>query len=101
MPVYVYEVILEDDEPGHVFEVTQRMSDPPLTHHPTTGQPVRRVITAPNIASRYTSYHEKKRLSNENLAAKGFTKYEKAGDGQYVKTAGKGPYKISGGGEGM
>ena len=30
-------------------------------------------------------------LSNKNLAAKGFTKYVKAGDGTYEKAAGKGP----------
>jgi predicted nucleic acid-binding Zn ribbon protein len=95
MPVYVYEVIMEDGDEGQVFEVVQRMSDEPLTQHPTTGQPVRRIIQAPNIATKYTSSHEKKTLSNENLAAKGFTRYEKAGDGQYVKTAGDGPKTIS------
>ncbi|MCC6580791.1 MAG: FmdB family transcriptional regulator [Phycisphaeraceae bacterium] len=97
MPTYLYQVILDGDDAdeGQVFEVVQKMSDSPLTHHPKTGQPVRRIITAPNIATRYTSSHEKKSLSNENLAAKGFTKYERAGDGQYVKTAGKGPDHIS------
>lgn len=95
MPIYVYEVINEDGEEGQIFEVMQKMSDDPLTKHPTTGQPVRRVIQAPNVATKYTTSHEKKTLSNENLAAKGFTKYEKAGDGQYVKTAGDGPKMIS------
>jgi len=94
MPTYVYEVILPDGEEGQVFEVVQKMSDPPLTKHPTTGQPVRRVIQAPNVATRYTSSHEKKRLSNENLAANGFTRYEKSGDGTYEKTAGEGPKTI-------
>ncbi len=95
MPVYVYEVITDDGEEGQIFEVMQKMSDDALTHHPTTGQPVRRVIQTPNVATKYTSSHEKKTLSNENLAAKGFTKYEKAGDGQYVKTAGDGPKMIN------
>jgi predicted nucleic acid-binding Zn ribbon protein len=95
MPTYVYEVITEDGDEGQVFEVVQRMSDPPLTRHPTTGQPVRRVITPPQVATRYTSFHEKKTLSNESLASKGFTKYEKSGDGTYVKTAGEGPSSLS------
>ncbi|MBL4700683.1 MAG: hypothetical protein JKX85_05430 [Phycisphaeraceae bacterium] len=95
MPVYVYEVITDDGDEGQIFEWTQRMSDEPLAKHPTTGQPVRRIIQSPNIATKYTSSHEKKTLSNENLAAKGFTKYEKAGDGQYVKTAGEGPKMIN------
>ena len=44
MPVYVYEVITDDGEEGQIFEVMQKMSDDPLTQHPTTGQPVRRVM---------------------------------------------------------
>lgn len=94
MPLYVYEVILEDGEEGQVFEVEQRMSDPPLTHHPTTGQPVRRVITAPNIATRYTSAQDRRRTSDNHLQKHGFTKYVKSGDGTYEKTVGDGPQQI-------
>ncbi|HAI10670.1 MAG TPA: FmdB family transcriptional regulator [Phycisphaerales bacterium] len=101
MPVYVYEVIHDDGEEGQIFEVMQRMSEEPLTQHPTTGQPVRRIIQPPNIATKYTSSHEKKTLSNENLAAKGFTKYEKAGNGEYVKTAGEGPKMINADGQAL
>jgi hypothetical protein len=89
MPIYVYEVITDDDDPGQVFEVEQRMSEPALTKHPTTGQPVRRVIQPPNLPSRYTSMHEKSKLSNKNLDRLGFTKYEKTGDGSYTRMAGK------------
>ncbi len=99
MPTYVYEVIFEDDgddgDEGQLFEVQQMMADPPLTVHPTTGQPVRRVIQPPNIATHYTSIQDKRRMSNKSLEANGFTKYEKAGDGTYVKTAGSGPKQIS------
>ncbi|MCC5830823.1 MAG: hypothetical protein JJU36_15360 [Phycisphaeraceae bacterium] len=92
MPTYVYEVILDDDgEPGQVFEVVQKMSDPPLTHHPTTGQPVRRIIQAPHLAKAGSSAV----LSDDNLKRTGFTKYIKTGDGSYEKTVGKGPDSIS------
>lgn len=94
MPTYVYEVILPDGEEGQVFEVVQKMSDAALTKHPTTGQPVRRVIQTPNVATRYTSSHDKKRLSQSNLESNGFTRYEKVGDGKYEKTAGVGPKQI-------
>lgn len=90
MPTYVYEVILPDGEEGQLFEVVQRMSDPPLTEHPTTGQPVRRVIMPPNLPTRYTDMQEKHSLSNENLSRLGFTKYERQGS-DMVKTAGDGP----------
>ena len=90
MPTYVYEVITDDDEPGQIFEVVQSMSEPALTGHPTTGQPVRRVIQPPHLPGKWTDRHAKKALSNENLAAQGFTKYERTGDGGYHRTAGDG-----------
>ena len=33
--------------------------------------------------------------SDKNLAAKGFTKYVKTGNGSYEKTAGSGPKKLN------
>lgn len=41
MPTYIYETI---DEPHIQFEIRQSMKDSPLTRHPETGVPVRRVI---------------------------------------------------------
>jgi hypothetical protein len=95
MPVYVYEVVLAGDEAGQKFEVTQRMSDPALTEHPTTGQPVRRVVQPPNIAGKWSESGAKQMLSDRNLADKGFTKYVKTDPGRYEKTAGNGPSEIS------
>ncbi len=97
MPTYVYQVILDDDEPGQIFEVEQSMSDPPLTGHPTTGQPVRRVVTAPHVGASHSSAKEKAMLSDGNLGKMGFTKYVKTGTGQYERTVGKGPDQISSG----
>ena len=46
MTTYTYETIPQDpDEKPRRFEVQQKMSDPPLTHDPETGHPVKRVIT--------------------------------------------------------
>lgn len=45
MPTYVYETIPR--KPGakaRRFEVNQSMNDAPLTAHPETGEPVRRII---------------------------------------------------------
>lgn len=96
MPLYVYETIRDDGEPGEMFEVFQPMSDEPLTRHPETGEPVRRVIQPPNIAGKWSDMGAKQSLSDKNLARQGFTKYVKTGDGRYEKTTGKGPDTISG-----
>jgi hypothetical protein len=45
MPTYLYETLAGETELAERFEVKQRFSDPPLTVHPTTGIPVRRVIS--------------------------------------------------------
>jgi predicted nucleic acid-binding Zn ribbon protein len=93
MPTYVYGVILseEDDEAiGDVFEVEQGIRDQPLTRHPETGQPVRRLLCAPYIAGTWSPMKMKKSMADNTLAKRGFTKYVKTGDG-YEKTVGKGP----------
>lgn len=46
MPTYVYETIPGDPAQAPVrFELDQRMSEPALTRHPETGEPVRRLIS--------------------------------------------------------
>ncbi|WOO40967.1 hypothetical protein [Rubellicoccus peritrichatus] len=90
MPVYVYEVILEDGSGGQVFEIEQSMKDPALETHPQTGEPVRRVYQPPNLGTRYTPGSTKSKLETKNVEKAGFTKYEKDKlTGKYHKTAGQ------------
>jgi predicted nucleic acid-binding Zn ribbon protein len=96
MPLYVYEVITDDDSPGEQFEIVQSMSDPPLKKHPQTGQPVRRVFFAPAVGGKWSDSAMAKSASDDKkLERLGFTKYVKSGDGNYEKTVGKGPDTIS------
>ncbi|MDP1561970.1 MAG: FmdB family transcriptional regulator [Pirellulaceae bacterium] len=95
MPIYLYEFIQEDGSDGETFEWLQGINEPALTEHPETGVPVRRLLTAANMAGSWTDMKATSKLSNKNLAEKGFTKYVKAGDGKYEKAAGKGPNVIS------
>jgi predicted nucleic acid-binding Zn ribbon protein len=46
MPIYVYETVPTEpaDAPSR-FEVRQSMQDAPLTQHPESGAPVRRVLS--------------------------------------------------------
>ncbi|MBL9119247.1 MAG: FmdB family transcriptional regulator [Phycisphaerae bacterium] len=95
MPTYVYAVVLPDGSDGRVFEVVQRMSDQPLTKDPESGEPVRRLITAPNLSLQWSESAGKKKLSDKNLERLGFTKYQNAGGGTFEKRAGAGPNAIS------
>lgn len=96
MPTYVYEIVQPDGSAGERFEYVQKMSDPPLSEHPETGQPVRRVITAPYIGGAWgDSAMERSMKDDKKLERLGFTKYVKSGDGTYEKRAGKGPNVIS------
>ncbi len=95
VPTYLYAVINPDDSNGEHFEVVQRMNDAPLTKHPESGKPVRRVITAPNIGGGWSDAGTKNKLSDSNLDRLGFTKYVNAGGGRFEKTAGGGPSQIS------
>lgn len=46
MATYLYQIVAADaDAPPETFEVRQSMLDAPLTSHPDTGQPIRRVLT--------------------------------------------------------
>lgn len=95
MPLYVYEEVLPDGTAGESFEVLQGMSDPPLTAHPETGVPVRRVFGTPNAPKGWIDSQAKANLSDKSLERMGFTKYVKSGNGKYEKVVGKGPSKIS------
>ncbi len=46
MATYEYEIIGKDGSPRGILEVEQRMSDPALTHHPETGEPLRCILSS-------------------------------------------------------
>lgn len=85
MPVYVYAVRGADGALRDHFEVRQRMSDARLTQHPATGEPVERVPQMPNIVTRSAGSSN---AAQDLVDRGGFTRYERAGDGTYVKTGG-------------
>lgn len=96
MPTYVYEVILPGGEPGEQFEVIQPITEAPLTAHPETGEPVRRVIQPVFVGGQWSDSSMHKRMKDDKKLDKlGFTKYVKSGDGVYEKRAGKGPDVIN------
>lgn len=47
MPTYTYETISTDpDQEPSRFEIFQKISEDTLTHHPETGEPVRKIIAS-------------------------------------------------------
>ena len=86
MPTYVYELDIDDEDKQERFEVFQKMTDEPLTHHPETGAKVRRVIGAPYVPRSYHGQSTEKTLSDKNLDRLGFTKYVKTDQGYEKRT---------------
>jgi predicted nucleic acid-binding Zn ribbon protein len=92
MPLYLYEIVTSDGSEGEQFEMFQSMAEEPLTVHPETGVPIRRVLCAPAIGGKWSDGAMGRAVTDDKkLDRLGFTKYVKAGDGRYEKRAGKGP----------
>ncbi len=51
MPIYEYEILSQDGTPKGIFETMQKMSEPALTRHPVTGEPVRRILSPTFVGS--------------------------------------------------
>jgi putative FmdB family regulatory protein len=92
MPINVFKASGEQSCPHcrNGFERLQKLDAAPLTRCPECAAPVRKQISAPNIASSGPSLRE------DNLERHGFTRYRKLDKGVYEKTAGKGPPFIKG-----
>ena len=91
MPIFEYSPDSEKCEICNgLFEVIQKMKDPPLTKCPECDQPCHRVFSTFAVGGKGKSL-----LSKSNLENHGFTQYKRKGKGYYEKTAGKGPKSIA------
>ena len=78
MPVYAYEVLGKNGEVVEIFEADQRIGDPPLTHHPVTGESMRKVLRqGPSLTLNYSDQATASRIGDANLRKSGFSKYVK------------------------
>ena len=78
MPIYQYKAVQGGCDCCSVgFESIQSMKDKPLGKCPQCGVAVKKV---PSLCSGFTPL-----LSNSSLRDKGFTKFQKRGDGTYEK----------------
>lgn len=90
MPQYEYEKLDDDCEicPGR-FIAIQSIHDEPLTHCPTCGLAVKKVVSAANFKTSSPTNADK-------AARQGFTTYKKAEAGTWEKIAGEGVDVIQG-----
>ncbi len=51
MPIYEYEILNQDGSPKGIYETSQKMSEPALTRHPVTGEPMRRILSLTFVGS--------------------------------------------------
>jgi putative FmdB family regulatory protein len=88
MPIYEYAPISGQCEKCNGrFEVMQRIADAKLTACPTCGQACERRISAVALGGTYA-------VTDDKIRNAGLTKYKKAGDGVYERTAGTGGPEI-------
>lgn len=91
MPVYKYLVINKSNAPEYI-EIEQEVNDPPLSIHPVTSEPIKRVLTSPTLTLNHSSAREKKILSPDHLANNGFSVLKRdSGSKKYIQTVGKNP----------
>jgi len=94
MPLYSYQVI--HGKKDEFFEIEQSLQDSPLTNHPITGEPIKRVVHTPGLVLKHGDQMDAKKLSAENIEKNGFTVFEKdSASNKYHRTIGKmGPSSI-------
>jgi putative FmdB family regulatory protein len=88
MPLYDYAPTSgRCDQCNGRFEVFQRMAEAKLSQCPTCSQPCERLISAVAVGGKYS-------VSDSRVKELGMTKYKKAGNGVYERTAGTGGPQI-------
>ena len=91
MPIYEYQASGDKccEHCSTAFDVMQKLSEDPLEFCPECLNPIRRIISPPNLTRSAPS------LSRENIEKHGLTQFKKVEKGVYEKTAGKGPAYIT------
>ena len=67
MPTYEYKNI----ETGERYEFKQSMKDAALTHHPETGEPIRRIVSRPAIAFKGSGFYANDSRSSSSTSGAG------------------------------
>jgi putative FmdB family regulatory protein len=87
MPVYVYRNL----RTGERFEVEQRISEPALTEHPESGDPVKRLVQPVGIAFKGSGFYvtDSRKGATGNTSKSKASGEEKSGDNRDGKSEAK------------
>ena len=89
MPVYVYRNL----RTGEKFEVEQRITEPALTEHPESGDPVKRLIQPVGIAFKGSGFYVTDSRGGSTSAAKSSGAEGKSAGGSEAKAEKSSPEK--------
>lgn len=88
MPVYVYKNL----STGETFEIEQRITEPALTEHPESGDPVKRLIQPVGIAFKGSGFYvtDSRKSSNGSKGTGGGGEGESKGSSETAGSEAKG-----------
>ena len=72
MPIYQYYEIFPDGSEGEPFDVSQKMSDPPLERHPHIGNPVKKCFLVKLVCNNKIIRKQSNISTHKNLEKRGF-----------------------------
>ena len=78
MPTYVYKNL----KTGETFELTQRISEPALTVHPESGEPVKRLVQPVGIAFKGSGFYVTDSRKSESKGKSGASESKAEGGGK-------------------
>ena len=92
MPTYVYKNL----KTGETFELTQRISEPALTVHPESGEPVKRLVQPVGIAFKGSGFYVTDSRKSESKSKGGTSESKAEGSSKSAESGGKAEGKAEG-----
>ena len=82
MPKYVYQGL----QTKQTYEFEQSFHDAAYTHHPETGEPLKRLISAPAVIFKGSGWYSKDSKASSKSESKGESKAETKAEGSETKS---------------
>ena len=80
MPIFKYLVLNGNKAPEYI-EVEQSIGSPPLSKHPISGEPLKKIPYSPSLTLSHSTIRENSSLSSDRLKKHGFSIFQKDDEG--------------------